>query len=84
MKAKKWLALILAGCMGICCLAGCGLSLIHISMLEQISGAHPQCRFIIVSGYEDQEYLKRALKLHVADYLTKPVDKAYLLSLIHI
>lgn len=26
MKAKKWLALILAGCMGICCLAGCGNS----------------------------------------------------------
>jgi putative aldouronate transport system substrate-binding protein len=25
-KAKKWLALILAGCMGICCLAGCGNS----------------------------------------------------------
>lgn len=24
MKAKKWLALILAGCMGISCLAGCG------------------------------------------------------------
>ena len=48
-------------------------------MLEQISGAHPQCRLIIVSGYEDQEYLKRALKLHVADYLTKPVDKAYLI-----
>ena len=50
-----------------------------LTMLEQISGAHPQCRFIIVSGYEDQEYLKRALKLHVADYLTKPVDKAYLI-----
>ena len=26
MKAEKWLALILAGCMGICCLAGCGNS----------------------------------------------------------
>lgn len=26
MKAKKWLALILAGCMGICCLSGCGNS----------------------------------------------------------
>lgn len=50
-----------------------------LSMLEQITKAHPLCRFIIVSGYEDQAYLMRALKLHVADYLTKPVDKVYLI-----
>lgn len=50
-----------------------------LSMLEQIAQTHPLCRFIIVSGYEDQAYLMRALKLHVADYLTKPVDKVYLI-----
>ena len=50
-----------------------------LSMLEQIAQSHPLCRFIIVSGYEDQAYLMRALKLHVADYLTKPVDKGYLI-----
>lgn len=50
-----------------------------LSMLEQISKTHSLCRFIIVSGYEDHEYLKRALKLHVADYLTKPIDKIYLI-----
>lgn len=50
-----------------------------LSMLEQITQTLPLCRFIIVSGYEDQSYLMRALKLHVADYLTKPVDKVYLI-----
>lgn len=50
-----------------------------LTMLESLSLEHP-CRYIIVSGYEDQNYLKRALKLHVADYLTKPVDKAYLIQ----
>ena len=50
-----------------------------LSMLEQISARLPLCRFIIASGHEDQEYLMRTLKLHVADYLTKPIDKAYLI-----
>lgn len=50
-----------------------------LSMLERIVLTHPLCRFIIVSGYEDQSYLMRALKLHVADYLTKPIDKVYLI-----
>lgn len=49
-----------------------------LTMLERLAPEH-SCKYIIVSGYEDQEYLKRALKLHVADYLTKPVDKNYLL-----
>ncbi len=50
-----------------------------LTLLEQVSQTHPQCSFIILSGYEEQDYLKRALRLHVADYLTKPLDKAYLL-----
>lgn len=50
-----------------------------LTMLEQLSDTLPLCRFIIVSGYEENEYLKRALKLHVDDYLLKPVDKLYLI-----
>lgn len=50
-----------------------------LSMLERLS-PDSACKYIIVSGYEDQEYLKRALRLHVADYLTKPVDKDYLIQ----
>lgn len=50
-----------------------------LSMLERLS-PDSACKYIIVSRYEDQEYLKRALRLHVADYLTKPVDKDYLIQ----
>lgn len=50
-----------------------------LTMLEKVSETLPSCRFLIISGYEDQEYLRRALKLHVDDYLLKPVDKVYLI-----
>ena len=51
-----------------------------LTFLEQVQESHPACKFIIISGYEETEYLKRALHLHVADYLLKPVDKAYLIK----
>ena len=50
-----------------------------LTMLERLSVTIPLCRFIIVSGYEENEYLKRAPRLHVDDYLLKPVDKLYLI-----
>lgn len=41
--------------------------------------------FIIISGYEDSNYLKRAFELHVADYIIKPINKEKLIaSLCHI
>ncbi len=36
--------------------------------------------FIIISGYEEVAYLKRAFELHVADYIKKPIDKLKLLD----
>lgn len=51
-----------------------------LTMLERLSDTLPLCSFIIVSGYEENEYLKRALKLHVDDYLLKPIDKHYLIQ----
>ena len=51
-----------------------------LSLLETISGQLPNCRFIICSGYETIDYYKRALKIHVIDYLTKPIDKHLLIS----
>lgn len=48
-------------------------------LIGQIQQQFPHCRFIICSGYDEQAYLKQALRLHVADYLLKPVDKTLLI-----
>ena len=45
-----------------------------LSMLEQIAQSHPLCRFIIVSGYDEFEYCREALRLQITDYILKPVD----------
>lgn len=52
-----------------------GLDFIEKALSQGYHGS-----FIIISGYEEIEYLKRAFELHVADYITKPIDKQKLLS----
>lgn len=51
-----------------------------LTMLEQLSNQDGFCKFIIISGYEKTNYLKRAIRLKVVDYLTKPVDKERLIA----
>lgn len=50
------------------------------TMIEQIRSRYPRCHFIICSGYDEYDYLKQALRLHIADYLMKPVDKSLLIK----
>jgi len=52
-----------------------GLDFIEKAIARGYSGS-----FIIISGYEEITYLKRAFELHVADYIKKPIDKQKLLS----
>ena len=42
-------------------------------MQECQAGNHP-CRFIVLSGYSDFEYVKQAARLGIENYLLKPVD----------
>lgn len=37
-------------------------------------------RFVILTGYEEFEFARQAIKYHVKDYLLKPVDREELLS----
>lgn len=44
-----------------------------IQMIEQLKAGDFTGRFVILSGYNDFEYARTALRLGVDDYLTKPV-----------
>lgn len=46
-----------------------GLKVIQCSRLK-----HPDMAFVIVSGYDDFDYCRQALKLKITDYILKPVN----------
>ena len=55
-----------------------GLELQEVIRKENLSNAY----FVILSGYADFEYARRALQNECTDYLLKPVDKEILLKLL--
>lgn len=52
-----------------------GLTMIEKAVLE-----HPVCAFIVISGYREYEYARRALALNVLDYVEKPILLASVVS----
>ena len=60
-----------------------------LDMIEEVQKAHFHTRFVILTGYADFEYARKAIHLGVSDYLLKPIVPKTLedilhLSLIHI
>lgn len=45
-----------------------------LDMLEAVRDEVPNCKAIIITGYEEFQYASKAIKLSVFDYLLKPVD----------
>ena len=43
-------------------------------LIEEGKKQNPELMAIVFSGYDDFEYARRALKLGVQDYLTKPIN----------
>ncbi|CAN7668941.1 response regulator [Paenibacillus sp. LjRoot153] len=51
-----------------------------LELIEQASYLHPGVKFIILSGYADFEYAKRAMRHGVANYMMKPLIEAELVA----
>jgi two-component system response regulator YesN len=45
-----------------------------ITLISEIQPKFPDIKVIFLSGYSDKEYLKKAIKLNVIDYLYKPLE----------
>lgn len=44
-----------------------------IELTQQLSVRYPDVKVIILTGYDNFEYAQQAVKMHVADYVMKPV-----------
>ncbi len=44
-----------------------------LTMIERAAKEHPVCAYIVISGYREYEYARRALALNVLDYMEKPI-----------
>lgn len=68
--------------LGICGMSNPGLLLTDIKMpemdglelIKNLRDKHPDIKVVILSGYNDFEYAKKAIKYGVDSYLLKPVD----------
>ena len=47
-----------------------------LQMLEEIRTELPECKVIIITGYDQFQYASRAIKLSVFDYILKPIRNA--------
>ncbi|MGZ7442562.1 response regulator [Paenibacillus sp. TH7-28] len=47
-------------------------------LIEQAKLISPQLKYVLISGYSDFEYTRKALNLQVFDYLLKPVERVQL------
>jgi len=45
-----------------------------LELCTYVSNYHPSCKIIILTGYKDFEYAKRAISTGVFEYILKPVD----------
>ncbi len=53
-----------------------------LDLIERLREARPGLRSVILSGYDDFAYARRAIGLGVAEYLLKPVDAEQLLAIL--
>lgn len=55
-----------------------------LELIQKIKELHPHTRFIILSGYEEFDYVKRGIKLGIQNYILKPINLEELESTIEL
>ncbi|RTE11214.1 response regulator [Paenibacillus whitsoniae] len=53
-----------------------------LDLIERLHQSSPGVSFIVLSGYNEFEYARQALRFGVSDYLLKPVDKQELYAIL--
>lgn len=53
-----------------------------IELIEKICVLNSKCKIIIITGYDEFEYAREAIRLKVSDYILKPVAKSKLREVI--
>ncbi|MEJ8304476.1 response regulator [Saccharibacillus sacchari] len=53
-----------------------------LGLIEQAKKLNPRLQTVLISGYSDFEYARRALNLQAFDYLLKPVDQGQLVDVL--
>lgn len=46
-----------------------------LSLLKELRARDQRARFVILTGYDEFEYARKAIKLDVEDYILKPIDE---------
>lgn len=54
-----------------------------IEFISLLRGKHPYIPVIVISGHDDYDYVREALKLGVKDYLLKPINRSELASILY-
>ncbi|MCY6370035.1 response regulator transcription factor [Clostridium ganghwense] len=51
-----------------------------IEMAQSIKEFLPECKFIVITGYDDFQYARGAVKINAFDFILKPIDEEEFLS----
>lgn len=46
-----------------------------LEFIQKVRGQFPQLPIFVLSGYDEYEYMRKALKNNVMDYILKPIDR---------
>ncbi len=57
-------------------------NLTGLELIRHLKETNPECLIFIVSGYDEFDYAKEAIKLNVFDYILKPVNRKELMAVV--